>query len=340
MGWICRVAVLLTLCVPARAQAAAAPRAGMRITDNLYATKFVNERDGWTVGAFGSIFRTRDGGESWRPQVSHTVENLFSVDFGDAQHGWAVGRSGLILHTNDGGDSWEIQPTGSDKHLFSVRAIDVQRAWVVGDWGTMFATRDGGKTWENRTLDRDVILNAQAWADAEHAWVVGEAGTILATSDGGTSWTEQHSGAEKTLFGVCFSSLQQGWAVGLDGIILHTTDGGQSWQVQHGATEVGALEQVGFAEALGNPSMYDIAVVGRYGYAVGDIGTVFASDDGGSTWQRKEIPSSLSLRWIRGVSLVEGTHGALVGSGGLAIRVAGDQMTAPEKEGHAAETSH
>ena len=316
----------------------AAPQTGVRITDNLYGTDFVDQENGWAVGAFGTIFRTRDGGNSWRPQVSHTTEQLFSVDFVDNQHGWITGRSGLILHTNDGGEIWQVQKTGTDRHLFTVRALDAQHAWAVGDWGTVLATRDGGSTWENRSLDRDVILNGQSWPDPTHGWIVGEAGAILVTRDAGRTWTDQTSGVEKTLFAVFFADLQHGWAVGLDGIILRTVDGGQSWQVQQGSTEVGALEQVGFQEALGNPSLYDVVVIGNYGYAVGDIGAVLASEDGGATWKRKDMPVEWRLRWIRAVSLVGGTHGALVGANGLAIRIVGDHVELPQEEEHAAET--
>jgi photosystem II stability/assembly factor-like uncharacterized protein len=138
---------------------------------------------------------------------------------------------------------------------------------------------------------------------------------------------------------VCFPDLQHGWAVGIDGLILRTADGGQTWQVQHGSTEVSTLEQVGFAEALNNPSLYDIAVVGKFGYAVGDIGAVYASEDGGSTWQRKQMPKAWSLRWIRAISLVSGTHGAFVGGHGLVAQVAGDQVKLPEKETHATQTT-
>jgi photosystem II stability/assembly factor-like uncharacterized protein len=334
------VAALLVLGVGVATRAPAAPGAGLRVIDNLYGTRFITAQEGWAVGAFGTIIRTRDGGTSWRPQVSHTVEHLYSVDFADPQHGWVVGRRGTVLHSDNGGETWGPQATGNEQHLFKVEALDAQHAWAVGDFGTILATRDGGRTWDNHSLTRDVILNSEAWPDATHGWIVGEAGTILSTSDGGTTWAEQSSGIEKTLFGVSFVDAQHGWAVGLDGLIIRTTDGGQTWQVQHGDTEVGALEQVGFREAFDNPSLYDIAVTTRIGYAVGDNGSVFASEDGGNTWHRKEVPSAANLRWIRAVSLVNGTHGALVGAQGLTIRAAGNQITIPAYEEHATEMVH
>jgi photosystem II stability/assembly factor-like uncharacterized protein len=338
--WVVCAATLAALCTLGVCTAAAAPHAGVRIIDNLYDTKYVTAEDAWAVGAFGTIMHTKDGGKSWRPQNSHTTEHLYSVDFSDALHGWIAGRSGLVLHTTDGGDTWQEQPSGSERHFFKVKAIDQQRAWLVGDWGAIFTTNDGGKTWENRSLTRDVILNSEAWPDAQHGWIVGEAGTIVATTDGGATWADQKSGVEKTLFGVTFTDAQHGWAVGLDGLILHTVDGGQTWQAQHGDTTVGALEQVGFAEALDNPSLYDVAVAGQLGYAVGDIGCIYMTEDGGNTWQRKKFSGDWSLHWIRAISLVKGTHGGFVGADGMAMRIEGTQIEPPEKEEHAAETVH
>jgi len=301
-----------------------------RPTDNLYSTRFVDAANGWAAGAFGTIEHSSDGGKTWRRQASHTYEHLYSVDFVDGLHGWVTGRNGMALHTSDAGETWQQQTTGVERHLFSVHALDTQRVWAVGDWGAILATRDGGRTWENRSLERDVILNSQSWPASEHGnlgWIVGEAGTLLATNDGGGTWTDQQPGTEKTLFGVCFADARNGWATGLDGLILHTTDGGETWAVQHGEAQVGALEQVGTAAGLENPSLYDIAVVGAYGYAAGEGGAVFISRDSGTTWTRAGVPAAANLRWIRGLSLVSGTHGMLVGANGLALRVVGDELS-------------
>ena len=329
------VLVLLAVCSVAARVTVAVP-GGARITDHLYGTRFVTADDGWAVGAFGTIYRTHDGGRSWDAQSSGTLEQLFSVDFADIQTGWAVGRSGVIVHTTDSGATWRLQPTPKEQHLFKVRAIDAQRAWAVGDWGTVLATRDGGQTWEDRSLPRDVILYSQAWPDAQHGWLVGEAGAIVATQDGGATWTEQTSGVEKTLFGVSFTDAQRGWAVGLDGIILRTSDGGQTWQLLHGDADVDALEQVGFKEAFENPSLYDVVVTPKFGYAVGDNGAVFVSADSGGTWTRAAVPAAANLRWLRAASVVSGTHGLLVGANGLTLQVAGSQVTLPEKPQNAA----
>ncbi|HUI25882.1 MAG TPA: YCF48-related protein [Candidatus Kryptonia bacterium] len=318
----------------------AAPSGTDRITDNLYGTSFATDRVGWVVGAFGTIYRTRDSGRTWQPQVSHTQEPLFSVDFVDEQHGWAVGRSGVVLHTDDGGDSWSVQASHTEQHLFRVDFVDPSVGCAVGDWGTIVCTADGGTTWEPRPLGRDVILNGLSLVDREQAWIVGEAGTILHSDDGCHTWSEQRSGADKTLFGVYFADRRRGWAVGIDALILNTQDGGATWQVQNGSTEAGGLEQVGFAQAFDQPSLYGVVVSGDDGYAVGEIGAIFTSVNGGRNWTRQATPPGWGVSWLRDVSVVPGTHGALVGAGGRRVLVADGRIDLPAESVHAAEAAH
>ncbi|GIW40218.1 MAG: hypothetical protein KatS3mg076_0795 [Candidatus Binatia bacterium] len=302
------------------------------LRDHLYDVDFVTPKLGWVVGAFGTIARTEDGGASWHREPSGTVENLFGVDFVDSEHGWAVGRAGTILSRGADG-RWKKQESGTQRHFFQVAALDDHRVWVVGDWGAIFYTEDGGETWQDRSLPEDVILNDIFFLDGERGWIVGEFGSIFVTKDGGKTWERQESGVEKTLFGVFFADENRGWAVGLDNVLLRTEDGGGSWLLERGRATSGSLERMGFLEALTNPSLYAVEVVGDLGIVVGDMGTILVSRDGGRTWEREDVPDEWALRWIRALSLVPGSPagGALVGSGGLTIPVDGGKLRYPDR---------
>jgi len=308
--------------------------------DNLYGTKFVDAQQGWAVGAFGTIFHTTDGGVTWQPQVSKTTQQIYDVDFADARQGWVVGRSGLILHTSDGGDTWTSQKSGVEKHLFSVDFVDPQHGVIAGDWGVILTTGDGGKTWQDHSLSDDVILNDVSMVDANHGWIAGELGTVLVTQDGGVTWSKQTTGVDKSLFGIYFADAQNGWAVGIDALILHTADGGQTWQVQNGSTEVHELEQVGFSSAYDNPSLYAVQVVGNLGIAVGEIGAVYVSSDGGRTWVRRAGEGKKGPKWFRAVSIASGMHGGIVGAGGERLRIVEGRVEQPDGGTRAAETLH
>jgi photosystem II stability/assembly factor-like uncharacterized protein len=291
------------------------------IKDNLYGVKALSPTDAWAVGNFGSIYKTTNAGQTWETRESGTKNPLFSVDFSDPRNGWAVGKSAIILRTTDGGASWKPQKSviPTDKHLFKVAALDANTAWAVGDWGAMTVTHDGGAHWEDRSIADDVVLYDVSFPDAQHGFVSGEFGTVLATEDGGGTWTKRPTGTEKTLFGIHFETPQRGWAVGIDGLVLHTADAGGTWTVQHGDAQAAALDELGFMEAMQNPGLYAVRVVGRYGVVVGETGTVLVSTDGGDSWGRLLLPVGEGLAWMRDVSLLPGTQGIAVGNAGFAL---------------------
>lgn len=301
-----------------------------QVRDHLYSVSAPAPQRGWAAGAFGTILATEDGGNTWNAQTSNTEEHLFGIDFADTQTGWAVGRTGVILHTRDGGTIWQIQASPlEDRHLFDVCAIGPKHAVAIGDWGAVLTTDDAGTTWTDRSFSRDVILNGQHWLDPLRGWIVGEGGIILATVDAGRSWAEQPSGVFKTLFGVSFTNERDGWVSGLDGLILRTRDGGQSWTALRGATDLGSFDDSGFADAFGNPTLFDISVQGTHGVAVGDLGGLFVSRDSGETWTREELAGEAGLQWIRSVDLSAAGNGYLVGAKGMRARVAGDRILLP-----------
>jgi hypothetical protein len=69
---------------------------------------FVDAKIGTIVGGGrlqpSLIFRTTDGGDTWRRQAIGIGSTFFAVAFVDADTGTTVGRGGTILHTNTGGD--------------------------------------------------------------------------------------------------------------------------------------------------------------------------------------------------------------------------------------------
>ena len=190
------------------------------IPDDLYAVTAVGPDNLWAAGYFGAIYRTSDGGKSWKKLDGHTDQSIYDISFADEKNGWAVGRRGFVIHTTDGGDTWTQQeiPRKPAQHLFAVRAVDANTAWAVGDWGGRYYTADGGKTWEDRSftltpespswkylseeeLDKaakgeklydDIFLNDVFFVDPQHGWMAGEYGYIFRTDDGGQTWERAH----------------------------------------------------------------------------------------------------------------------------------------------------
>jgi photosystem II stability/assembly factor-like uncharacterized protein len=65
---------------------------------------------------YASIFRTLDGGSTWK--LAHQIEetHLNKVYFIDSKNGWVAGMN--IYHTSNGGITWACQ-TNDNNHFFT-----------------------------------------------------------------------------------------------------------------------------------------------------------------------------------------------------------------------------
>lgn len=113
----------------------------------------------WSVGAFGQIAYSSDGGKVWKLQESTVKSELYDVDFVSEKVGWAVGRFGVILKTTDGGNTWTKQNSTADAALFGVSFVDANNGWAVGETNMILHTDNGGSTWTRQDEDNDRILN-------------------------------------------------------------------------------------------------------------------------------------------------------------------------------------
>jgi hypothetical protein len=112
----------------------------------LYGVSFNDTNNGTVVGELGTIFRTTNGGMTWTPQSSGTINDLQDVCFTDTNNGTAVGLNGTILRTTNGGTNWTIQSSGTTDFLFGVFYTDTYNGTVVGSNGTILHTTNGGVT--------------------------------------------------------------------------------------------------------------------------------------------------------------------------------------------------
>src|SRR5262245_56564849 len=223
--------VIAALVVACAAVAGAEPVNLGEVRQNLFASCFPTDQEGWMVGELGRIFHTTDGGATWERQDAHTRRPFLAMSCRDARTAWIAGKEGIVYATKDGGTTWTQLNTGSPRHVFTLEFPTAQRGHGGGDFGTMIHTEDGGATWAvsripdevklpESALDTgvepgDVNLYALSYGDPEHVWIVGEFGVVAASSDGGLTWRQQSTPVESTLFGVRFTDAQHGTAVGL-----------------------------------------------------------------------------------------------------------------------------
>ncbi|MCK6422056.1 MAG: YCF48-related protein [Aquabacterium sp.] len=120
---------------------------------SMHRIRFLDADHGWILGTGNTVWRTTDGGVSWRelrlpvaPEADRdSGPQLNDVAFGDAMHGWIVGNGGLVLATEDGGEHWQVQVSGTSLNLTTVIASGKTTAWIGGEQGAILATVSGGR---------------------------------------------------------------------------------------------------------------------------------------------------------------------------------------------------
>jgi hypothetical protein len=178
---------------------------------------------GWTVGTFGLVYQTTDGGETWVRQQRRSTGTLNSVFFLDNNTGWAVGAGGGLVSTTDGGSDWTKQAVPTKLGLNAIHFVSPDLGIAVGDHGVILRTTDGGAEWDSVESGTTRALYGVRMMDGLHGWIVGKFGTILSTSDGGATWNAEVSPTIRDLMAVT-SSDSIAWVVGMNGTILQSID--------------------------------------------------------------------------------------------------------------------
>ena len=181
----------------------------------------------------------------------------------------------------------------------------------------------------------DDLHAVHAAPDGLHVWIAGDHGRILATDDGGRHWRAQESGTTDTLTVVTFrKDGLRGWAGDELKARLSTTDGGAHWRPGGAAWEAlrtsGALDtplvlpKPGQADAMASGDQVlglTLAPALKSGsmqdWAVGQHGTIVATEDGGKSWYPQTSTSQPELRdlWVD----AQGMRGWAVGDGGTIL---------------------
>jgi photosystem II stability/assembly factor-like uncharacterized protein/dienelactone hydrolase len=184
---------------------------------------FINEKEGWYVNGYGSIYHTQNGGETWEKQMEKKGTFFRSIAFVDSLRGFAgtVGTDYFpnvtdtipLYGTSDGGKTWNpVSYTGP--YVKGLCAMDIVKEqfinhgktdykvhiYAVGRVGSpanMMVSHDGGVTWTSNSMDKDCKMlfdikmfdknNGFACAASDEDLEKSNA-VILKTSDGGKSW--------------------------------------------------------------------------------------------------------------------------------------------------------
>lgn len=260
----------------------------------LESIHFLSPQLGWIAGGFihpythrttGVVLRTRDGGRTWERMPKLTLPQLKKIKMATPNRGWALASpsamypSGLF-RTSDGGRSW-LPVAESDGHDWLCGDFrDAESGAAAGRLGSLAVVMQKGAL-RSRTpnLGLRAIHDMQLLGKGG-GWLVGDGGLVMTTADGGLTWqTPPRDLPADTAPQFDFTCLAAGgnhlWVAGSPGtLIMHSPDAGRSWDAQPTGQQL-PLRGLSFVDA-------------QHGWAVGAMGTILATRDGGRTWHRQK----------------------------------------------------
>ncbi|HTI33332.1 MAG TPA: YCF48-related protein, partial [Miltoncostaea sp.] len=259
---------------------------------------------GYAVGAFGTLLRSTDAGDTWTGVPSRTVQGLTRVTLTGPGGFVASGSCAVRRSADDGATVSTIDVGGGDTGCgttVQATAFAGASGAVLFANGVVLTTTDGGVTLSRRTpvpngAPTDIV------ATAPGTFFATSGNAVLRSTDGGGSWTLMALIA-RTLRGLTFATPSVGYAVGDSGTVLRTIDGGASWIPTTSPGGDVSLTRIRCADAL-------VCVATQNG-----SGTVIRTTDGGGTWTRV----TTSARAIRSVAFASPTRVVAVGDGGATV---------------------
>ena len=158
------------------------------------------------------------------------------------------------------------------EHDLNAAIIHGELVWVFGDSGIVRFSDDSGATWQNHTNLGDVdLISADSY---ENTMVVLSTDGIIYMKDGLESEWITIDSSQTGMKSIALAGEESLIIVGNEGAIWHYTD--QTWWNR----------TTSFTENL-----RDVDFNGADdGLAVGNAGTILATDNGGTTWDYREAP--------------------------------------------------
>ncbi len=153
---------------------------------DVHLNAIAQARDGtlYIAAEAGRVFRSDDGGRSWRRLPSPYVGSLFGVlPLKAAGHVLVFGLRGHLFRSEDRGAHWTPVRTGTQEMLTDGVRLPDGRVVLVGLGGTVLVSRDAGRTFAARVLPDRRGLAAVAAAPGGGVLVAGEAGVLRLDAD-------------------------------------------------------------------------------------------------------------------------------------------------------------
>jgi photosystem II stability/assembly factor-like uncharacterized protein len=192
-----------------------------RASAPLLSVLFLDEQNGFAVGAYGLLMRTSDGGITWEREdlvLASDEADVAMIDEDEGEDvdedaGWTFSDEDLILDEEE------------DPHLNAIVRTGDGSFFIAAERGAAFRSTDGGKTWERISMPYDGSMFGAIGYEGRRVLAFGLRGNAFESKDLGDSWKRLETGVELSLMGG--AALPDGGAVlvGANGVVLTRSAG-------------------------------------------------------------------------------------------------------------------
>jgi len=298
---------------------------------------------GWIVGNRGTFLETADGGKTWAAKSFANLDpdeeinyRFTKISFQDGE-GWIIGKPAILLHTRDAGASWERVPLSPKLpgDPYGIVALGPGKAEMSTSAGAIYTTDNAGRNWKaevRETIDATLnrvsssgvqgasyfsgsINSIQRDADGSYLAVSSRGNFYLTYKPGDEFWIPHNRETSRriTSMGFVKDRLKDGlWMSTAGGEISKTDDTVDTLAINIPFNKLQIRS--------GGYGILDVTFLpdGKRAWAVGGGGTIFASTDGGKTWNKDKVADDLPSNLYK--IKFFGDEGYILGSSGVLLK--------------------
>lgn len=149
---------------------------------------FINERQGFVVGAYNLVFETADGGQTWQSRYHQTDNAQSLLNHHAIRHHrgrWFIaGEAGLLMRLDPAQQRFVRLASGYSGSFFGL--LDAGDALIAfGMRGNAVISRDAGDSWQPLVSGLKASITASARGADGSLWLADQLGNVVVSRDAG-----------------------------------------------------------------------------------------------------------------------------------------------------------
>lgn len=166
---------------------------------------FFDEKSGLVVGAFGLVFATADGGETWQPVLDRihnpSGKHLYAIQV-VGNECFIVGEQGAVFYSSDRGKSFATLATPYAGTWFGVVATGPRTSVLFGMRGNAYWSDNAGTSWHKSDIATSASISAGVRLQDGSLLLADETGHVFRSKDAGKSFQHIPGSQASPLTGV------------------------------------------------------------------------------------------------------------------------------------------